>query len=253
MYALITGASSGIGREMALILAQKGYDLILAARRKDRLEKMKALLEKRYSIHVVAVVCDLSRKADCLSLCNAFQDYPVEILINGAGFGKIGYITETSLETQLSMIDTNITALHILSRQFAKQAEHGYILNIASIAASQPDPFFAVYGATKAYVSSFSLALGYELKKQGSSVSVTTLCPGPVATEFDQVAGASVSLNAISAKKCAKEGLRGMFRKKRLVIPSFTTKAAYLASKLSPLAVILPVIHRIQRKKYRES
>jgi hypothetical protein len=249
MYALITGASSGIGREMALMLAKKGYSLILVARREERLIKLKNQLTARYSIEVETAVYDLSKREDCLSLCKAYQAYPVEVLVNGAGFGKIGYITETPLEEQLSMIDTNVTALHILSRQFAKQMTHGYILNIASIAAFQPGPFLATYGATKAYVASLSIALGYELKKRGKDISVTTLCPGPVDTEFDSVAGTSFSLPSISAKECAKAGLIGMFRKQRLVVPSLAIKASYLATKLSPLEAVLPVTYRIQHSK----
>lgn len=249
MYALITGASSGIGREMALLLAQRGYDLILVARRKARLNEIKEKLEARYPITAEPYPCDLSDRKACLSLCEKYKDYPIEILINGAGFGKIGYITEIPLEKQLSMIDTNVTALHILSRQFARYMKKGYILNIASIAAFQPGAFLAAYGATKAYAASFSMALGYELKKQNKNLSVTTLCPGPVATEFDQVAGTSFSLPSISARECAKKGLSGMFRKKRIVIPSLTTKASYLAVKLFPLNIIIPITYRIQKSK----
>lgn len=252
MYAVITGASSGIGRETALLLAQKGYDLILVARREKRLKNLKKQLEHRYPINAQIAVCDLGDRKACLALCQKYKNYPVEILVNSAGFGKIGYITETALDEQLSMIDTNIAGLHILSHQFARQMKRGYILNIASIAAFQPGPFLAVYGATKAYIASFSMALGYELKKQGKNISVTTLCPGPVATEFDSVAGTSFSLPSISAKRCAKEGLHGMFQKKRLVIPSLTTKASYLSSKLTPLSIIIPITYRIQKRKVRQ-
>lgn len=251
MYAVITGASSGIGREMALMLAKKGYNLILAARRRERLEKMKKTLESRFSITVELYVCDLGDRKACLALCEKYKTYPVEILVNGAGFGKIGYITEVPLEEQLSMIDTNVTALHILSRQFAKHMKKGYILNIASIASFQPGAFLATYGATKAYAASFSMALGYELKKQNKNISVTTLCPGPVDTEFHRVAGTSFSLPSISARECAKEGLRGMFRKKRLVIPSLTTKASYLAVKFSPLDIVIPMTYQIQKSKVK--
>lgn len=249
MYAVITGASSGIGREIALLLAKKGYHLILVARRRERLEKLKQYLEYHYPIVAECAPCDLSSRQACLDLCQTYSSYPVEILVNGAGFGKIGYITNQPVEEQLSMLDTNITAMHILSWHFARQMKKGYILNIASIAAFQPGPFLAVYGASKAYGASFSLALNYELRQQKSAVSVTTLCPGPVATEFNKVAGSSFSLPSISARRCAKEGLRGMFRKKRLVIPSLTTKASYLAVKLSPLSIVIPVTHRIQRSK----
>lgn len=253
MYAMITGASSGIGREMAILLAKRGYDLILIARRQKRLEELKSKLQKRYSIHIELGVYDLSSRDSCLALCEKYKDYPIEILINGAGFGKVGYITEVPLKSQLSMIDTNITALHILSQQFAKQMKKGYILNIASIAAFQPGAFLATYGATKAYAASFSMALGYELKKQHKNISVTTLCPGPVATEFDAVAGTNFSLPSISARECAKKGLRGMFQKKRLVLPSFTTKSSYLAVKLAPLALVIPLTYRIQKSKVTRS
>lgn len=249
MYAVITGASSGIGKEMALLLAKRGYSLILVARREKRLKQIKRKLESRYPIAVKVAVCDLGSRDACFAFCEKYRDYPVEILINGAGFGKIGYATELSLKEQLSMLDTNAAALHILSCQFAKQMEKGYILNIASIAAFQPSAFFAAYGATKAYVASFSMALGYELKKQGKDISVTTLCPGPVDTAFNQVAGASVSLPGLSAKSCAKKGLHGMFRKKRLVLPSIATKASYLVVKLAPLGVVIPLTYRIQKSK----
>ncbi len=248
MYAIITGASSGIGREMALLLAKKGYSLILAARRKDRLEQLKTHLNKHYSVEIKTAVCDLSDRQSCLDFCKKYRNYPIEILINNAGFGKIGYITETPLESQLSMIDTNITALHILSHYFAKRMKKGYILNVASIAGFQPSALLATYGATKAYVAQFSMALRFELKKQHKYISVTTLCPGPVATEFDAVAGADFSLAAISAKDCAIAGLNGMFKKKCLVLPS-TAKIAYYGVKFLPLNVITPITYWIQKRK----
>lgn len=250
MYAVITGASSGIGKEMALLLAKKGYSLILAARRQERLENLKTYIQNHYPAEVKIAVLDLSDRQACLDFCEKYRNYPVEILINNAGFGKIGYITETPLENQLSMIDTNITALHILSHFFAKRMKKGYILNVASIAAFQPGAFLATYGATKSYVAKFSMALGYELKKQNKHISVTTLCPGPVATEFDAVAGTDFSLAAITAKECAIAGLNGMFKKKRLVLPS-TAKFAYYAVKFLPLDIIIPITYQIQKNKVK--
>lgn len=248
MYAIITGASSGIGREMAFQLAKKGYSLILVARRKERLDQLKAYLKKHYPIEVKTAVVDLSDRQACIEFCEKYHNYPVEILINNAGFGKIGHITETSLNDQLAMIDTNIVSLHILSHYFAKQMKKGYILNVASIAAFQPGPYLATYGATKSYVTKFSLALGYELKKQHKGISVTTLCPGPVDTEFNSVAGTDFSLPSLSARECATEGLKGMFNKKRLVLPA-TAKLAYYAVKFAPLRLLLPIVYRIQKSK----
>lgn len=251
MYAIITGASSGIGKEMAILLAKKGYSLILVARRKERLEQLKKHLKNHYPIEVKTAVYDLSDRQSCFDFCTKYHNYPIEILINNAGFGKIGYITETSLENQLSMIDTNITALHILSHYFAKRMKKGYILNVASIAGFQPGPFLATYGATKAYAAKFSMALDYELKKQHKRISVTTLCPGPVATEFDAVAGTDFSLAAISARDCAIAGLNGMFKRKRLVLPS-TAKLAYYGVKFLPLNIIIPITYQIQKQKVRK-
>ena len=248
MYAIITGASSGIGREMALQLAQKGYSLILVARREDRLIELRNHIKTIYPVNVKIAVYDLGDRQTCFDFCETYSKYPVEILINNAGFGKIGYITETSLEDQLSMIDTNIISLHILSHYFAKQMRKGYILNVASIAAFQPGPFLATYGATKSYVAKFSFALGYELKKQHKRISVTTLCPGPVATEFHSVAGTDFTLPSISAKDCATAGLKGMFKRKRIVLPA-TAKFAYLGAKFAPLGILLPVVHFIQKSK----
>ncbi len=248
MYAIITGASSGIGREMALLLAKKGYSLILVARREERLKQLQAYINERYPVRVKVAVCDLGDKQACLDFCEKYQKYPVEILINNAGFGKIGYITESSLDDQLSMIDTNIISLHILCHYFANQMKRGYILNVASIAAFQPGPFLATYGATKSYVAKFSLALGYELKKLHKHISVTTLCPGPVATEFDSVAGTNFTLPSISAKDCATEAIKGMFKRKRIVLPA-TAKLAYLGAKFAPLGLVLPIVHFIQKSK----
>lgn len=251
MYAIITGASSGIGREMAILLAQKNYSLILVARRKDRLEQLKEQLQKQYAIEVKVAVYDLSNRQSCLDFCQKYRNYPVEILINNAGFGKIGYVTDTPLEEQLSIIDTNIIAVHILSKEFAKRMKKGYILNVASIAAFQPSPFLSTYGATKSYVAKFSMALGYEFKKQRKHISVTTLCPGPVSTEFDLVAGTDFSLSAITAKECAIEGLNGMFKKKRLVLPK-TAKLAYIGVKFLPLNIVIPIVHKIQKGKTKK-
>ncbi|MSS63586.1 SDR family oxidoreductase [Lachnospiraceae bacterium WCA-693-APC-MOT-I] len=249
MYAFITGASSGIGKELAILLAKKGYNLILIARREKRLLHLKKSLESRYPIKVMVETCDLSDAKSCITLHNTYKNYPVTVLINGAGFGKVGNVSDIPLEYDLSMLHTNITALHILSKLFASTMDHGYILNIASIAAFQPGPYLATYSATKSYVASFSIALNYEMKRKKKPIHIATLCPGPVDTEFNQVAGTSFSLPSISAKKCAKIALHGLFRKKTLIIPSLSIKLNYIGSKLSPLALILPLEYKIQTAK----
>lgn len=251
MYSLITGASSGIGKELSILLAQKGYDLILVARRKERLMKLKKSLEANFHIHVMIASYDLSKKESCFELYEKFKDFPITVLVNGAGFGKVGTISEIPLNDELDMIETNITAVHILSKLFSKSMKHGYILNIASIAAFQPGPHLATYSATKSYVANFSIALNYELKKEKKPIHVSALCPGPVNTEFNKVAGTNFSLPSISAKKCAKTALNGLFRKKPVIIPSLTIKMSYLGSKLSPLSLILPIEYMIQTAKLK--
>lgn len=249
MYALITGSSSGIGKELAVLLAQKNYNLILVARRKERLERLKKALTNRYKIDVITAPCDLSSRETCIELHNKFKDYPISLVVNGAGFGKVGNVKDIPIHYELDMIDTNITALHILTKLFASSMKQGYILNIASIAAFQPGPYLAAYSATKSYVANFSVALNYELKRQKKPVHISALCPGPVNTEFNKVAGTDFTLPSISAKKCAKAALKGLFRKKNIIIPSFTIKASYLGSKLSPMSILLPIEYKIQTAK----
>lgn len=249
MYALITGASSGIGREFALQLARKGFDLIVVARRGHRLEELKQIIKDKYPVEVIVKKADLSKEEECYRLYKECKEYKIRILINNAGFGKIGYFEELSLEEELDMINTNIKSLHILTKLFLRDMKKGRILNVSSVAGFQPCPTMATYGATKSYVTSFSKALNYELKRQGRDVHLSVLCPGPVKTEFDQVANTDFSLNYISAKRCAKIGLKGMFRKKDLIIPSLPIKVLAMASKIAPDKIILPIEYYIQTKK----
>ncbi len=251
MYALITGASSGIGKEIARILAYKGYDLILIARREDRLIRLKQILENRYHINVEYGVHDLSKRSHIYSLYDTYKSYDIEILVNGAGFGKVGNFSEVPLDSELDMIETNIIALHMLTKLFLKTMTHGHILNIASIAGFQPGPYLATYSATKSYVANLSLAINYELKRLGRPIHISALCPGPVKTEFDTIAGTRFSLRSITARDCAKCAVSGMFQNKQLIIPSLTSKAAYWGSKLSPLKTVLPIEYHIQTSKLK--
>lgn len=252
MYALITGASSGIGREIAILLAKKGYNLILVARREERLKKLKEKLEEKYSITVQCAACDLSKREACISLWESCRNEKITVVVNGAGFGKVGEFRDVALDTELSMIDTNITAVHILTKLFARTMKKGHILNISSIAAFQPGPWLSTYSATKAYVASLSNAVNYEMKRLGRPVCVSCLCPGPVRTEFDAVAGTRFSMKSISAKECASYAVSGMFKRKPVIIPSPVTKAAYIGSKLAPLSIILPVEYEIQTRKLKK-
>ncbi len=249
MYALVTGATSGIGKEMAKLLANIGYDLVLVGRRENRLLYMQKYFSNKYGTDVITYALDLSNPENVVELFESCKELEITVVINAAGFGKVGYLTDTKLEDDINMIGTNIMALHILTKLFAEHMDYGHILNVASMAAFFPGPFLAQYSATKAYVLSLSKAVNYEMKKQGKYVKISALCPGPVDTEFNEVAGTNFALRSISAKKCAYIGLLGMFKGKSVIRPGIEMKAAGLVSRLSPDAVILPIEYMIQTKK----
>lgn len=251
MYALITGASSGIGLECAKLLAKKGYDLVLVARRIDRLLRLQEKFQTYYNIDVIIIPCDVSDMKQCKELYKQCRSLPIEIVINNAGFGRVGEFESIPLEDELAMIDTNVKAVHALTKLFLKCMDHGYILNVASIAGYQPIPLMATYGATKSYVVSFTKAVNYELKRKKKPVHVALLCPGPVDTEFDRIANVTYRLKHISAKQCAEAGLKGMFQKKKVIFPHPTTKLSSILSKFAPDAMILPAEYWIQNAKRR--
>lgn len=249
MFALVTGASSGIGLEISKILAQKGYDLIIVARRRNRLDKLKEVFERNYFIKVIPIEVDLSKEENCIKLFDTIKHYPIEVWVNSAGFGKLGRFEDVPLEQEIDMINTNILASHIFTKLFIQEIGQGYILNISSISGFQPDPMMSTYGATKGYILSLGLSISYELKKHKNKVHLTTVCPGPVNTEFNKVANTDFALKSISAKRCAKEAVDGLFRKKALVIPGKHIKLLRIASKLAPLNLVLKVEYIIQTYK----
>jgi short-subunit dehydrogenase len=192
---------------------------------------------------------DLSEEENCYNLFEACKSYPISVVINSAGFGKVGYFPEIPLDSEIAMINTNIISLHILTKLFANTMKKGRILNVASMAGFQPAPTLATYSATKAYVLNFSVGVNYELKRNHRKVHISTLCPGPVATEFDLVAGANFSLHSITAKLCAKEAVDGLFKNKDIIIPSFQMKLIHCVTKLLPYRIILPIEYKLQTRK----
>ena len=252
MFALITGASSGIGREMARLLARQGYHVILVARRGKRLASLKDELETRYCIQAIALEYDLSIPEQCIRLFEDTKKYPIGIVINNAGFGKAGSFEDISLQDELSMIQTNISAVVTLTKLFAKHMDRGRILNVASIAGFYKTPMMSTYGASKSYVLSFSRSINYELKRAKKPIRVSVLCPGPVKTEFNQVAGAGNDLSSISAYKGAKIAIDVSLKGKEVIIPGTQTKLMRYLSKLAPDCITLPLEYYIQSKKLRE-
>ena len=249
--ALVTGASSGIGREIARELSRRGFRVILAARRRERLEELAEELPGESRV----VTCDLSDREGCFALYEEVKDEKISVLINNAGFGAIGSFDELALETELRMIDTNVTAVHILTKLFVKDfiaADRGYILNVASSAGLMAGgPLMAGYYATKAYVVSLTGSVSGELKARGANVHISALCPGPVDTEFNDVAGCELGVKALSAEDCAKEAVEGMFGKKLLIVPGKDMKAAAVASKLLPRSFVIRTAGEMQKKKLK--
>lgn len=246
MRALVTGASSGIGEETAKILDAMGCDVVIAARRRDRLERVAKSLKNNTEI----IVCDLSSREACKSLYEKAGE--IDILVNSAGFGVFGEFTETDLDAELSLIDVNITALHILTKLYAKrfaEKNSGYILNVASVAAFFPGPKFSSYYASKAYVLRLSEAVGAELRKKKSNVGISVFCPGPVDTEFNAVANVKFALRGISAKKAAEKAVSGMFKKKSIITCPASVGFLRFLSKITPDVLAEYFVYKMQAKK----
>ena len=250
MLALITGASSGLGVEFARLLAINSYDLIISARRKDRLESLKKVLEKKYKINVEVVPADLSKVSEVKKLAEHCYKNNIDVLINNAGFGILKAFHNISNEENTNLINTNITALTLLSQEFIKMQKRGYILNVASVAAFLPGPLLSSYYASKAYVLSLSVAVNEELKRSGKPISVTTLCPGPMKTEFFTIAGASKEWATATPRTCAKRALRAMFKRKPLVFSDNLIAISAFGTKFLPLNLLTKISYRIQKNKF---
>lgn len=249
MKALITGASSGIGRDMARELSIRGYDLILVARRKNRLETLK----KELNTNVEIIISDLSSTFNCIKLYELVKEQDIDIVINNAGFGLAGKFSDTKLEKELDMIDLNIKAVHTLTKCFLKdfkEKNKGYILNVASSAGlQQGGPLMATYYATKSYVVDLTNAIYEELRHDKSNVYVGCLCPGPVDTEFNKVAKVEFSLPSLSSEFVAHYAIDKMFKRKLVIIPGNKMKLSCFFSKLLPRKTLLKMTYSIQRKK----
>lgn len=249
MKALVTGASSGIGRDMARELSKKGYDLVLVSRDEDKLKKLKEELEEnKTEIEVIAM--DLSVEENCKELHKKVDN--IDILINNAGFGDCGNFTKTSLEKDINMIKTNIIAYHILTKLYLtdmKQKNSGKILNVASIAGFMPGPLMATYYATKNYVVKLSEGIREELKKEHSKVQISILCPGPVETNFNKVANVDFHLREANSMDVAKYAIRKLEKGKFYIVPGIDIKIARFGAKILPTNIISKFAYMAQKRK----
>ena len=248
-YAVITGASSGIGTEFARRLAKEGFPLVLVARRKDRLEQLAASLETE----CIVITADLSDMEECRRVMRELDSKEIEVFINNAGFGYCGEILNIETQTELDMIDVNVKAMHSLAKLALERMvkkDKGYVLNVASSAGLLPaGPYMSAYYATKAYVTSFTRGVAEELRRMKSHVYIGCLCPGPVDTEFNKVANVEFALKGISAYDCANYAVTQMFRRKVTIVPAFQMKALVVLSRFIPTKLYVRIAAKQQRKK----
>lgn len=246
MKALITGASSGLRKDFAFKLSNMGYDLILVSRNKKELNEVASNLKTNVRIETY----DLSNEGNCIKLFNKHRK--IDLLINNAGFGLFGEFSKTNLDKELNMIDLNVKAVHILTKLYLKEMikkDSGRILNVASTAAFLPGPLMSTYYSTKSYVYELTTAIFEELRRIKSNVKVSVLCPGPVNTNFNNVAGVNFAIKGLSSDYVTSYALDKMFKNKLVIIPGFANKLAKVACKFASLRLLLKVDYNIQRKK----
>jgi len=257
--AVVTGASSGIGREFARLAAGDGYEVVLVARRRERLEELARELTGTFGVAAIPLAADLS---DPFAPERIFREVTgsrpdVDLLVNAAGLGVHGLFADAPLERQLETLQVNVLALTALTKLFLtgmRERRRGVIVNLASTAAFQPGPFMAVYYASKAYVLSFTEALAEELR--GTGVTATALCPGPTVTEFQKLAGVEdtplfTGRMVSDAATVARAGYAGAMKGKRVVVPGLANRILGLAARIGPSRLSTRVARRLQEKRSR--
>ena len=248
MKALVTGASSGIGRDIAIELGRRGYDLILVARNEEKLKET----AKNIKTNVKIILKDLSSKENCIQLYEETKSDNIDILVNDAGFGVHGKFVDTDLNKEIQMIETNITAVHILMKLYLKDMVNrnsGHILNVASMGAFGPGPLMSAYYASKAYVYRLSEGVKTELKKNNSKVKISVLCPGPVRTNFNKVAGVDFAAPSLSSEYVAKYAVNKMLKNKFSIVPGTLMKITRFLEKLAPHNLVSNISYFVNYRK----
>lgn len=244
--ALITGAGNGMGKDMAIILAEKGYDVVLVSRDEEKLKQTAKCIPTNAEI----IPLDLSSRKNCMELYSRVRD--IDVLINNAGYGLYGEFGTVSLKDEMNMLDLNVSAVHILTKLYLRdfiKRNKGYILNVASLAAFGSGPLMSTYYATKAYVYSLTMAIHEELRVKKSRVGVSVFCPGPVDTGFNGRAGVKFTLRPLDSRYASYRAIKGMFRKKSVIFPSFENRFTAVLCRLAPMKLVPMVCYRIQKKK----
>ena len=249
MKALVTGASSGMGKDMAKYLASLGYDLFVVSRDKEKLES----IYKDEKVKVIIIDMDLTNTDNCIKLHEMLKKENIDILINNAGFGDVGKFTKTNLDKELEMIDLNVKSYHILTKLFLKdfvKRDYGRILNVASIAGFMYGPYMSTYYATKNYVVSLTLGIIRELKKDKSKVKVSLFCPGPVKTNFNKVANVKFNIGSISSEYASIYAIDNMFKDKEIIVPP-NMKLTKLLVKIVPYNIVTLINSYVQERKIK--
>ena len=247
MRALITGASSGIGRDISKELARRGYDIVIVARSEDKLNELKNEIT---NVQVEVIPMDISNLDNCKELYEKVGY--VDILVNNAGFGLFGKFNTTDINREMEMVDLNVKSLHFLTKLFLKdmvEKDKGYILNVSSIAGHLPGPFMSTYYATKHYVFNLSESINEELKKDKSHVRVGTLNPGPVETNFNIVAHVKFNLSSLTSEYVAKYTVDKMLKGKTDITPGFGVRCTRFFAKVVPDTLMAKIVYNTQKKR----
>ena len=249
MRALITGASTGIGKEMAIYLSELGYDLYVVARSKDKLNELSNSLKTKVNVYEY----DLWLIDNCYSLYEKLKDEKIDIIINNAGFGAYGNYEYDNLDKEINMIDLNVKCLHILTKLFVNNKSTKRILNVSSSAGlMKGGPLMSAYYGTKSYVCSYSFALYEELRRNNSEKKISVLCPGPVDTEFNKVAKVDFSVKSLSSYDVSEYAIKKMLKRKKVIIPGIKMKLGVFACKFLPLSLKLKISYKIQNGKRKK-
>lgn len=247
MKALITGASSGIGKDMAIYLDSLGYELILVARDEEKLKELCNVLKK--TKYYAYDLCDVN---NMYKLYEDTKNEKIDFLINNAGFGLFGYFDETDLDKELRMIDLNIKSVHVLTKLYLKdfvKRDSGHILNVASSAGFLVGPYLSTYYASKNYVLKLTMAIGEELSRKKSKVKISALCPGPVDTNFNKVAGGHFNTSSLTSEYVAKYGVDKTLKGKMIIIPGLKIKLGVFFARFLPYKLLLKIMYNIQYNK----
>lgn len=249
MKALITGASSGIGKEIARYLASIGYDLILVARSTDKLYKLR---DELTNVNVRVITLDLSREEDCFDLYKHTKNENIDFLVNNAGFGAYGKFVDVPLQTEIQLIHTNVCAVHILTKLYLKdmvQRNSGHILNVGSAAGFLAGPTFSSYYASKNYVVRLTQAVHEEMCRDNINVGVSVLCPGPVQTNFNDVANVKFCIRGLTPQYVAKYAVDKTLKGKMVITPGFEMKATKFLQHFVSENLLTRISYNVQMKK----